>query len=254
MRFLTELIEASGLHHKRQELVAGILIAVVLSGLVSFFATGVLGMGISVAVLALGACLELLRIKANSRQRAFDELWPQVFDSFQNAASANLSILEQLEYLAQKGPQRLRPQFRVLHAQLEAGIPVQLALEGFKRRIGSRHADYLATLIEITNELGGRGLVNWWKKAASELRREQALMGEVMAKQGWVLGSAKVALIAPWLIAFVLLRLEQNREAYASELGALVLFFGLLLSLVAYTLVNRLGKLRLPERVFYATS
>jgi tight adherence protein B len=79
-------------------------------------------------------------------------------------------------------------------------------------------------------------------------------MGEVMAKQGWVLGSAKVALIAPWLIAFVLLRLEQNREAYASELGALVLFFGLFLSLVAYALVNKLGKLRVPERVFYAAN
>jgi tight adherence protein B len=78
-------------------------------------------------------------------------------------------------------------------------------------------------------------------------------MGEVMAKQGWVLGSAKVALVAPWLIAFVLLRLEQNREAYASELGALVLFLGLLLSLVAYATVNKLGALKLPERVFHAT-
>lgn len=252
MRLFDELLQASGLHGRRGQVVVLLLFLVTLAFLITFFATGVLGMALSMAVLALGAQLEVLRLMAGSRQKAFDALWPQVFDSFQNAAASNLSIPEQLSYLAERGPQRLRPQFAVLYQQLEAGVELGDALAGFKNRIGYRHADSLALLIEISAELGGRGLGDWWKKAASEIRSEQALMGEVMAKQGWVLGSAKVALIAPWLIAFVLLRLEQNREAYASELGALVLFFGLFLSLVAYALVNKLGKLRVPERVFYA--
>lgn len=252
MRLFDALLQSAGLYARRREIVILVAFLVSLALLLTWFATGVIGMALSMSVLALGAALELLRVKANARQKAFDALWPQVFDSFQNAAAANLSTLEQLEYLAQKGPERLRPQFGVLHAQLDAGLPLGEALAGFKNRIGSRHADSLALLIEIATELGGRGLGDWWKKAATEIRSEQALMGEVMAKQGWVLGSAKVALIAPWLIAFVLLRLEQNREAYASELGALVLFFGLFLSLVAYALVNKLGKLRVPERVFYA--
>lgn len=254
MRLVDSLLQSAGLHAKKTQLLTVIGFLTTLSFLLSFFATGVFGMAVSVAVLAFGAQLEIIRLKANARQKAFDALWPQVFDSFQNATAANLSTLEQLEYLATKGPLRLREQFRVLHAQLDAGIELSSALEGFRRRIGSRHADFLAILIEISTELGGRGLGDWWKKAATEIRQEQALMGEVMAKQGWVLGSAKVALVAPWLIAFVLLRLEQNREAYASELGALVLFFGLLLSLVAYALVNKLGSLKVPERVFYAAS
>jgi tight adherence protein B len=254
MRLVDPLLQAAGLHQRKRELVVIASFLVSLSFLLSYLATGVIGMAISVSVLALGAILEILRLKAGARQKAFDALWPQVFDSFQNAAAANLSTLEQFEYLATKGPLRLREQFRTLHLQLDAGVDLATALEGFKQRIGSKHADFLALLIEISHELGGRGLTDWWKKAASDIRAEQALMGEVMAKQGWVLGSAKVALVAPWLIAFVLLRLEQNREAYASELGALVLFFGLFLSLVAYALVNKLGSLRVPERVFYATS
>ena len=253
MRFLTELLEAAGLAKRHKELKFAAAFIVFLAALVSYLLTGVIGLAVSIAVLTSGALLEALRIKANARQRALDELWPQVFDSFQNAAAANLSTLEQLEYLSNKGPTRLRLRFRELHQHLEAGFPLSQALDGFRRSIGSRHADYLAILIEISTELGGRGLGEWWRKAAIELRREQALMGEVMAKQGWVLGSAKVALIAPWLIALVLVRLEQNKQAFASELGAMVLFFGLLLSLVAYALVNKLGKLRVPERVFYAT-
>ena len=254
MRLIDPLLQAAGLHVRKNEILTAMVFLTALSFLLTYLATSVLGMAISVAVLALGAQLEVLRLKASARQKAFDSLWPQVFDSFQNAASANLSNLEQFEYLATRGPERLREQFRVLHQQLDVGVELSKALESFKRRIGSRHADFLAVLIEISTELGARGLGDWWKRAASEIRQEQALMGEVMAKQGWVLGSAKVALVAPWLIAFVLLRLEQNREAYASELGALVLFFGLLLSLVAYALVNKLGTLKVPERVFYATS
>lgn len=252
MRLYDQLLQSAGLFGRRNEIAVLILLLVMLATLLTFFATGVIGMALSVGVLALGAALEILRLKASARQKALDALWPQVFDSFQNAAASNLSTLEQLEYLSIKGPERLRPQFAVLHLQLDAGLALGAALDGFKSRVGSRHADSLALLIEIATELGGRGLGGWWKKAATEIRTEQALMGELMAKQGWVLGSAKVALIAPWLIAFVLLGLEQNREAYASELGALVLFFGLFLSLVAYALVNKLGKLRVPERVFYA--
>lgn len=252
MRLIDPLLQSAGLHTRKTQVLVVICFLTSLSFLLTYFATSVIGMAISVAILALGAQLEVIRLKANARQKAFDALWPQVFDSFQNASAANLSTMEQLEYLATKGPPRLREQFHVLHAQLDAGIELASALEGFKRRIGSRHADFLAILIEISTELGGRGLGDWWKRAASDIRQEQALMGEVMAKQGWVLGSAKVALVAPWLIAFVLLRLEQNRDAYASELGALVLFFGLLLSLLAYAMVNKLGALRVPERVFYA--
>ena len=79
------------------------------------------------------------------------------------------------------------------------------------------------------------------------------MFGEVIAKQGWVLGSAKVALGAPWLVAFLLVRLEQNRAAFETGLGVLVLLTGLLLSLLAYVAVNKLGSLTLPGRIFNAT-
>ena len=80
------------------------------------------------------------------------------------------------------------------------------------------------------------------------------MFGEVLAKQGWVLGSTKVALAAPWLVAFLLIRLEQNRLAFETELGAFVLLTGLILSVLAYVAVNRLGQLTLPGRIFNAAN
>lgn len=92
-----------------------------------------------------------------------------------------------------------------------------------------------------------------FQRAAVQVRKEQGELAQLSAKQGWVSASAKMALLAPWLIALVLVQLPQNREAFATELGALVLVLGLALSLVAYALVNRLGRLPLPGRVLNGT-
>jgi tight adherence protein B len=92
-----------------------------------------------------------------------------------------------------------------------------------------------------------------YQRAAVQVRKEQGEISQLQAKQGWVSSSAKLALLAPWLIALVLVQLPQNKAAFATELGALVLILGLVLSLVAYALVNRLGRLPLPGRVLNGT-
>jgi tight adherence protein B len=102
----------------------------------------------------------------------------------------------------------------------------------------------------ITSELGGRGEAGIWEIASAEIRSEQQLRNQVLAKQGWVLGSAKLAVLAPWLIVFVLLSVESNRESFSSSSGTAVLLIGLLLSTFAYFLTSALGRLPMPRRVF----
>ncbi len=251
MQFYRELIEATGFHSRSKEVAACLGGLTLISGSLIWLLTGVVGLAICISALALAAGIEILRVRASSRQTAFERLWPTVFDSFQNAALSGIPIGEQLEYLAQSGPSPLKLHFAQLGKDLDHGVDVQIALESFKRGIGSRHADFLALLIALSTELGGHGMAQTWEQAAKELRDEQALIGQVMAKQGWVSGSAKIALIAPWLIALILIQLPQNKQAFAHELGALVLLFGLLLSVVAYALVNKLGALSFPGRIFH---
>jgi tight adherence protein B len=67
-----------------------------------------------------------------------------------------------------------------------------------------------------------------------------------------VVGSAKVALLAPWVIALLLMQLSSNRAAFATSAGTLVLLGGLMLSLLGYFLVSAMGRLPIQPRVFYA--
>ena len=252
MKFYRELIESAGLAGQKQSVTAGLGISLATTFVLVWLLTGIPALSVCVALLALAAALEVIRVISASRASAFEKLWPQIFDSFQNAAQSSISLSEQLGYLAENGPVRLRHEFARLGFDLDRGEEMQIALANFRAAVGSRHADFLALLIELSNELGSNSMAKTWEQAANELRSEQAIFGQVLAKQGWVLGSAKMSLIAPWLIALVLIQLEQNKAAFATELGALVLVLGLCLSAVAYFFVNRLARLTLPQRIFNA--
>ena len=253
MKFYSNLLALAGLAERKRGISLLIGMAALGAGLVLYIFTGVWGLAFCFGLLVVATGLEVLRLRGEARQRAFDSSWPQVFDSFQSGAISGIGLREQLDYLSKKGPGALRQEFLNLLELYDVGYEVDRLMPLMRRRFANRHADFLALLIELDSELGGHGMAVTFQRAALQVRKEQGELAQLAAKQGWVSASAKMALLAPWLIALVLIQLPQNREAFATELGALVLVLGLALSLVAYALVNRLGRLPLPGRVLYGT-
>jgi tight adherence protein B len=249
MRFYRELIDRAGLSSQANAVSFLITAGCLAIGLVSYLFSGVWGLAFCISLLTLAIAIEVLRLKAESRQRAFDACWPQVFDSFQSASISGLGFREQLDYLAFQGPAGLRREFGNLLELYDSGFELDRLMPQLRLQFSNRYADLLALLIELDSELGGHGMSVTYQRAAVRVREEQGEISQLQAKQGWVSSSAKLALLAPWLIALVLVQLPQNKAAFATELGAAILILGLLLSLVAYALVNRMGRLPLPGRV-----
>jgi tight adherence protein B len=249
MRFYSELIEKAGLSARTNQVGFVILATSLAVGIVGYLFSGVWGLGLCLALLTLAIAIEVLRLKAETRQRAFDACWPQVFDSFQSASISGLGFREQLDYLAVQGPAALRREFANLLELYDSGYELDRLMPQLRLQFANRYADLLALLIELDSELGGHGMSVTYQRAAVQVRKEQGEISQLQAKQGWVSSSAKLALLAPWLVALVLVQLPQNKVAFATELGAAILILGLALSLVAYALVNRMGRLPLPGRV-----
>lgn len=249
MKFFRELLLRAGLAHRKAEVLVLIFGSVVIAYTVTIIWTSVIGLGLCLGILVLASALEVLRLRADARQKSLDASWPQIFDSFQSASVSGIRNSEQFDYLAQRGPISHRGDFSHASQLIEKGFAESEVLTLLQPRFSSRHGDLLIRLLELESELGGVGMAKTFAQAASDVRREQGELGQLLAKQGWVALSAKIALLAPWLIALVLVQLEQNRLAFATELGSLVLVMGLALSLFAYFLVNRLGALPLPKRV-----
>ncbi len=251
MKLWRDLAEAAGFGQSPQKLFLTCLLIASLVGAAVFSFTSITGLAISIALLILGILFEVIRSIGQGRLRALEQIWPGVFDLLRSGSEAGLTTYEQIEYLSKEAPAGIRRFFQQLFQDLEKGVALEKSLSVFQSQVGSRSGDFLAIVLLITTELGGRGESDIWAKASEEIRAEQQLMNQVRAKQGWVLGSAKLAVLAPWLIVFVLLSLEQNRLAFATTEGSLVLLLGLTLSGFAYFLTSFLGRLPLPARVFH---
>lgn len=222
-----------------------------LPGVLLQLTLGVWGVSIAAGVLSLGVAIEFASGLRRRRQQRLAKLWPQVFDSFYSAQAAGIELSEQLVELAQRGPLPLRRAFGRLGEDL-GQLSLADALERFTAGLQSREADLMAMLLTLSSELGGVGQRQAWRAASEHLRQSLRLHGEVVAKQSWVVGSAKVALLAPWVIALLLMQLQSNRAAFATSAGTLVLLGGLMLSLLGYLGVSTMGRLPIQPRVLYA--
>lgn len=228
-------------------------LSLIVSGFVAYAAYQIVSIpvfAVSAAVSFLGLVLEVLTAKAKSRRRTLAKVWPEVIDSLVSAASSGLSATESLIELAEVGPAVLRPHFHAFAQNLTDGASPAKALSLLKQNLGDVHADRLIELIAIANSAGGAGYHEALRTQATLTRHDLALWGEIESKQGWVAGTAKIAVAAPWLIVLMLSSRTENAAAYASETGTLVLSVGLLVSIFAYRLIQILGSISRPRRIF----
>ena len=252
MTWFSDLFERAGLgSHKRTIAPAMALFAAFTFALIEL-TTSITGLAIAGSALLIAFALELVRLIASRRQLALTQSWPAVMDSLRSGAQAGLGVFEQIEDLGERGPLPLRKAFGQLHENLDAGSPMEKAIGSFRTALGSRIGDRLAMTILVNSEMGGRKESEVWEQMSQATRKETSALAIATSKQSWVSLSAKIALLAPWLLAAVLLRVEQNRLAYDSLSGTVVLIFGLLVSALAYFLTSILGRIPEPGRVFDA--
>jgi len=211
---------------------------------------GVLGLSASAFLATIGLFLESLNLRAKQRTDQLSRLWPEVIESLQSAASSGIGQIDALNELAETGPRAIRAHFAQVVQLIDGGKSLDEALSWLKAQLGQIHADRLIELIRLTAASGGTDYIESLKAQGKTTRSEIAIWGELESKQGWVTGTAKLAIVAPWIIVAFLSAREENVNIYNTSEGLLVLLIGLLVSLVAYRLIVILGHLSRPRRVF----
>ena len=132
---------------------------------------------------------------------------------------------------------------RALHDGLDT------ALAQLKPRFGLAMCDSTVETLRVVNDSGGAGFVAALRQQAKSIRDDSALFQQIAAKQGWVRGTAKVAVAAPWLIVILLATRNENAQAYSSVQGSLLLLAGLVASMLAIRLISLIGAIDEQRRV-----
>lgn len=249
INLLLEKASGAGYANPRRALAIGLFAALALASVIQEWLR-VPGLTLAVFAGAIALGFEYLAVKAQIRSRRVLESWPIVIESLESAAVAGMSLLESLRDLGESEQLFVANDFSNFCRDFDSGAGFDQAIIRLKRRLSCPAADFTLELIRVANTLGSSGYVSALRNQSSVLRGEATLSAEIAAKQGWVVGTAKLAVLAPWLIVLILSFRPENAQLYSSSIGTLLLVIGLIASAVALRMVYRIGSLNFNYRVF----
>lgn len=245
------LLDAAGYAH----VATGRLAVAVGAGAVAAVAIAVLLVPIPVvlmlaAIVGAWAPIGALRVHARRRLRRRRALWPDVCDLMVAAVRSGASLPDAVGQLAEVGPVPLRPAFASFRSDIAASGHFDSAILRTKAVLGDPVADRILETLRMARQVGGTELTAVLRALATSVRAESALRGEVEARQSWVRGAAVLGVVAPWIVLVLLASRPEGAAAYSTVDGMVLIGAGAVVSVVAYRLMLRLGRLPEPQRWF----
>ncbi|MFB8191259.1 type II secretion system F family protein [Microbacterium sp. NPDC055988] len=196
------------------------------------------------------APMMFLRGRRLRLRRLRRQLWPDVCDLLIASIRVGLSLPDAVASLAESAPSMLRPAFAVFARDLQASGRFETSLDRLKSSLADPIGDRIVETLRMARQVGGTELVGVLRALSSSVRADAALRGEVEARQSWIRGAAVLGAIAPWVILGLLVMRPEGASAYGTPEGVIVICMGAGVSVIAFQIMVRIGRLPEPRRWF----
>lgn len=247
---LAGLLSEAGLAHVSPfRLLAVCSIAALLSGVVMFAISQSPVIATAVAAMCFPLPIAWVKHLRRRRQDALRVVWPDAIEHLASGIRAGMSLPEALDQLSMQGPESLRPAFGSFSADYRASGRFAESLDRLKQELADPVGDRVVETLRLAREVGGSDLGRLLRTLASFLRDDARVRGELESRQSWTVNAARLAVAAPWVLLVLLATRPSAVDAYNSAAGAMVLTLGAAVSVVAYRLMMRLGRLPTESRV-----
>lgn len=231
-----------------QLLVSSMVVSVVVF-LGGYSMTRVVPIAVCFAAIAGYGPLGFVGMRARKRRSQLRDLWPDAVDNIASAVRAGMALPEALSQLAVRGPEELRPAFAAFAQDYRTTGRFQDCLDQLKERLADPVADRLVESLRIAREVGGSDLGRVLRTLSTFLREDARTRAELETRQGWTVNAARLAAAAPWVVLAMMSVQPDSLRAYSTAAGTAVLGTGAAVTLVAYRLMVRIGRLPEDERV-----
>ncbi|MDQ1128243.1 type II secretion system F family protein [Microbacterium sp. SORGH_AS_0888] len=220
------------------------------AGAITWLLTGV--PVISLAALLAGAAAPVLWLRGRVRtiRKARRMLWPDVCDLLIGSVRAGLSLPDAVATLRTSAPQALRPAFAAFATDLAASGHFGSSVDRLKATLADPVADRILETLRMAREVGGTELVPVLRALAAAVRAEANVRAEAEARQSWVRGAAVLGVVAPWVVMVLLAMRPEGARAYSSPEGIVLIVVSAVVSVVAFRLMLRIGRLAEQRRWF----
>jgi tight adherence protein B len=190
----------------------------------------------------------LLRRRVLRRQKERRELWPYVIDDLGSGIRAGLSLPEAVAGVAERGPEPLRPAFGTFASEYRLSGSFATSLARLGDELADPVADRVIEALLLARDVGGTDVGRLMRGLGQALREDARSRGEIEAKQTWTVNGARLAVAAPWVVLLLLATHGGSIRVYDKPGGMVVLGVGAALSVLAYALMRRIGRLPSERR------
>jgi tight adherence protein B len=203
----------------------------------------------AVGLIVSGLPIAWVRHVQRKRQAELREVWPDAIEHLASGIRAGLSLPEAIGQLGGHGPEELRPAFASFNADYRASGQFSESLDALKQRLSDPVGDRVVETLRLAREVGGTQLGKLLRTLATFLRDEARVRGELESRQSWTVNAARLAVAAPWVLLVLLGTRPAAVAAYNTTAGVFVLAVGAAISVLAYRLMMRIGRLPVEARV-----
>jgi tight adherence protein B len=248
---LSRLLESAGFATVRPRVVVIVAGAcAVLTAAVTWLVTGVIAVAGVAAAAGAAAPFAWLRARRARLLRSRRTLWPDVCDLLIASVRAGMSLPDAVSSLAASAPATLRPAFAAFARDVSASGHFDSSIVRLKSALADPVADRIIETLRMARQVGGTELTGVLRALATSVRAEANLRGEVEARQSWIRGAAVLGVVAPWVVLVLLALRPEGVRAYSSPEGVGMIVAGAIVSVVAFRLMLRIGRLPEPRRWF----
>ncbi len=248
---VTRLLAEAGFAEVRPR---ALMVAIVAAGAAAaasvWLLTGLVALAALAAAAGIWAPVMFLRARRVRLRRVRRQVWPDVCDLLIASIRVGLALPDALAGLSASAPTMMRPAFVVFARDLRATGRFETSLDRLKEALADPVADRILETLRMARQVGGTELNAVLRELSASVRADAALRGEVEARQSWIRGAAVLGSVAPWVILGLLVLRPEGAAAYGTAEGVAVICVGAAVSVIAYRIMIRIGRLPEPRRWF----
>lgn len=199
-------------------------------------------------IVGLGVPVVVLTSVRDMRRRRARALWPDVIDSIRVSLRSGSTLVESVIGASGMVPNDWQSAWSEVEMDLRRGSDMAPALRRLQQRLADPVADRVVECLILAREFGGTELPAVLADLGRSVRREQSLRNEAQSRQSWVRHAATLGIVAPWVVLAMLASRPENREAYATPAGTILIVVSAGATIVAFLVMKALGTLPEPKR------
>lgn len=246
---LVTLLEEAGFEKLNPRVVlAGGLLGGLLAGagLVVLLPIPALGV-ITACVVPLWGYAYVARVKSQRATR-LRRAWPSVIDHLRAGVRSGHDVAGAVIALPESFPPDISAPVRTFEKEITQGFSTDDALAELARRFADPVGDRIVEVLRMAHEVGGTNLPGVLLELQKSVRADIAVREDAHAQQSWIRSASLLAVAAPWAVLVVIGTREATISAYQTSEGGAILILGAIVSLVAFTMMKKIGALPTQRR------